>query len=205
MTKKKTINCLLSRINNKLTSYKFTINTHNPQSQRLTRQPATQKTNFAFCTIIRNLQNYLRTYKPEIMYTKSDLKQFKRRGIKPEQIENQLENFKQGFDFVQIRDAATINNGIYGLNDEQADEFIRIFEERMNSLKIVKMVPASGSASRMFKTLNTFFNTYTGSDEDYLKFRQDKEPGSIFSFFEKVKEFPFYPHLKEAVYKDRLD
>ena len=130
------------------------------------------------------------------MYTKSDLKQFKRRGIKPEQIENQLENFKQGFDFVQIRDAATINNGIRGLNDEQANEFIRIFEDRMNSLKIVKMVPASGSASRMFKTLNTFFNTYTGSDEDYLKFRQDKEPGSIFSFFEKLKEFPFYPHLK---------
>lgn len=139
------------------------------------------------------------------MYTKSDLKQFKRRGIKPEQIENQLENFKQGFDFVQIRDAATINNGIHGLNDEQANEFIRIFEDRMNSLKIVKMVPASGSASRMFKTLNTFFNTYTGSDEDYLKFRQDKEPGSIFSFFEKLKEFPFYPHLKEALYKDRLD
>lgn len=139
------------------------------------------------------------------MYTKSDLKQFRRRGIKPEQIENQLENFKKGFDFVQIQDAATINNGIHGLNDEQADEFIRIFEERMNSLKIVKMVPASGSASRMFKTLNTFFNTYTGSDEDYLKFRQDKEPGSIFSFFEKLKEFPFYPHLKEVLYKDRLD
>lgn len=53
------------------------------------------------------------------MYTKSDLKQFKRRGIKPEQIENQLENFKQGFDFVQIRVAATINNGIYGLKDDK--------------------------------------------------------------------------------------
>ncbi len=139
------------------------------------------------------------------MYTKSDLKQFKRRGIKPEQIENQLENFKKGFDFVQIRDAATINNGIHSLNDEQADEFIRIFEEKRNTLKMVKMVPASGSASRMFKALNTFFNTYTGSDEDYLKYRQDKEPGSIFSFFEKLKEFPFYPHLKEALYKDRHD
>ena len=159
MTKKKTINCLLLRINYKLTNYKFTTSACNFQGQKLSRQSITYKTNFAFCTIIRNLQNYLRTYKPEIMYTKSDLKQFKRRGIKPEQIENQLENFKQGFDFVQIRDAATINNGIHGLNDEQANEFIRIFEDRMNSLKIVKMVPASGSASRMFKTLNTFFNT----------------------------------------------
>lgn len=96
------------------------------------------------------------------MYTKSDLKQFKRRGIKPEQIENQLENFKQGFDFVQIRDAATINNGIYGLNDEQADEFIRIFEERMNSLKIVKMVPASGSASRMVQNAKYVFQHVHG-------------------------------------------
>ena len=139
------------------------------------------------------------------MYTKSDLKQFKRRGIKPEQIDNQLENFKQGFNFVQIRDAATIGNGIHSLNDEQADEFIRIFEEKRNTLKIMKMVPASGSASRMFKTLNAFFNTYTGSDEDYLNLRLNKEPGTIFSFFEKLKEFPFYSHLREALYKDRFD
>ena len=118
------------------------------------------------------------------MYTKSDLKQFKRRGIKPEQIDSQLENFKNGFNFVQIRDAATIGNGIHSLNDEQADEFIRIFEEKRNTLKIMKMVPASGSASRMFKTLNSFLNTYTGSDEDYLNFRLHTEPGSIFSFFE---------------------
>ena len=151
------------------------------------------------------MPDYYITYKPEIMYTKSDLKQFKRRGIKPEQIDSQLENFKNGFNFVQIRDAATIGNGIHSLNDEQADEFIRIFEEKRNTLKIMKMVPASGSASRMFKTLNSFLNTYTGSDEDYLNFRLHKEPGSIFSFFEKLKEFPFYTHLKEALYKDRFD
>ena len=137
------------------------------------------------------MPDYYITYKPEIMYTKSDLKQFKRRGIKPEQIDSQLENFKNGFNFVQIRDAATIGNGIHSLNDEQADEFIRIFEEKRNTLKIMKMVPASGSASRMFKTLNSFLNTYTGSDEDYLNFLLHKEPGSIFSFFEKLKEFPF--------------
>lgn len=151
------------------------------------------------------MRDYYITYKPKIMYTKSDLKQFKRRGIKPEQIDSQLENFKKGFDFVQIRDAATIGNGIHSLNDEQADEYIRIFEEKRNTLKIMKMVPASGSASRMFKTLNTFFNTYTGTDEEYLNYRQNKEPGSLFSFFEKLKEYPFYPHLKEALYKDRLD
>lgn len=139
------------------------------------------------------------------MYTKSDLKQFKRRGVKVDQIDKQIDNFKTGFNSVQIQDAATISNGIHSLDEKQANEFIRIFEEKKNSLKMVKMVPASGSASRMFKTLNAFLVNYTGSDEDYLKYRQDKEPGSIFSFFEKLKEFPFHSHLREALYKDRYD
>ena len=34
------------------------------------------------------------------MYTKEDLKEFKRRKIKPEQIDKQIENFKKGFEFV---------------------------------------------------------------------------------------------------------
>ena len=139
------------------------------------------------------------------MYTKNDIKQFRHRGIKLVQIDKQIENFKKGFGFVKLQDAATLRNGIKSLTEEEENNYISIFENKKDALDMVKMVPASGSASRMFKTLNTFYNTYTGSDEDYLNFRQNKEPGTIFSFFEKLKEFPFYPHLKEALYKDMLD
>lgn len=139
------------------------------------------------------------------MYTKNDIKQFKRQGIKTEQIDQQLENFKKGFEFVKLQDAATIHNGIKNLNKEEENYFMQLFENKRHDLNMVKMVPASGSATRMFKTLNTFLATYTGSDEDYLNFRKNKEPGTIYSFFEKIKEFPFFPHLKEALYKDRLD
>ena len=41
MTKKKTINCLLLRINYKLTNYKFTTSACNFQSQKLSRQSIT--------------------------------------------------------------------------------------------------------------------------------------------------------------------
>ena len=139
------------------------------------------------------------------MYTKNDIRQFKHLGIKTEQIDQQITHFKQGFEFVKLQDAATINNGIRSFTEEELAAFIQLFEDKRSSLDMIKMVPASGSATRMFKTLNSFLNTYTGSEEDYLNFRQHKEPGTMFSFFEKINEFPFYAHLKEALYKDRLD
>lgn len=46
------------------------------------------------------------------MYTKEDLKSFKQRGVKTEQIERQLDNFKKGFSPVNLSAPATIGNGI---------------------------------------------------------------------------------------------
>ena len=45
-------------------------------------------------------------------YTKEDLKVFKHRDIKPEQIDRQLANFEKGFDYVDLSEPATIGNGI---------------------------------------------------------------------------------------------
>lgn len=139
------------------------------------------------------------------MLTKSDNKQLKKNGIKPEQIEKQLENFKRGFEFIRLQDAATLGKGIQVISEEDAEKYRNIYKEKRTQLEMVKMVPASGSASRMFKALNTFMATYTGSDDDYLNYRQDKEPGSIYSFFEKLKEYPFYARLTEVLYEDHLD
>lgn len=41
-------------------------------------------------------------------YTKEDLKVFKHRDIKPEQIDRQLANFEKGFDYVDLSEPATI-------------------------------------------------------------------------------------------------
>lgn len=139
------------------------------------------------------------------MYKKSDTKQFKRLGIKTEQINEQLERFKTGFDFIRLHNAATTEDGIKQVAEEDMERLISLYKQKKGSVSAVKMVPASGSASRMFKVLNNFMATYTESDEDYLKYKQNKEPGSIYSFFEKIKEYPFFAHLREELYKDHLD
>lgn len=139
------------------------------------------------------------------MYTKTDIKQFKKRGVKPEEVDRQVENFRRGFAPVVVEEAATVGNGIHALTRDEAETFARHFEDLKDKTEMVKFVPASGSATRMFKLLNSFRARYTGSDEDYLRFLREKEPGTMYSFFAKLKEYPFYHHLKAALHEDRLD
>lgn len=139
------------------------------------------------------------------MYTKEDLKEFKDRGIKREQIDRQVENFRQGFDYVNLMEPATIGNGIKTVPAEEENYLVDLYEEGMQNAEIVKMVPASGSATRMFKSLFTFLENYTGSAEDFLKLVHDTEPNGMHEFFTHLNEFPFYSRLKDAMWEQGKD
>ena len=141
----------------------------------------------------------------KVIYTKEDLKDFKHRGIKQEQVNQQLENFKKGFGYVRLSEPAVIGNGIKIIPAEEENYLIDLYEKGSQKADVIKMVPASGSASRMFKTLFSFMETYKGDTEEFLKFVQDKAPNSMHEFFLHLNEFPFYEHLKSIMWKDSRD
>ena len=120
------------------------------------------------------------------MYTKEDLAQFKQRGIKAEAIDSQLANFEKGFDYVNLSEAATIGNGIIQVQPEEEERLVDTYDKACEKLDILKMVPASGSATRMFKDLYAFMDNYHGTTEEFLDLVQHKEPGTIHYFFEKM-------------------
>ncbi len=62
-----------------------------------------------------------------------------------------IENFKKGFPFLKVVAPATPKQGILVMNDAQITEAIEAYD-RFDG-KVVKFVPASGAASRMFKDL----------------------------------------------------
>ncbi len=62
-----------------------------------------------------------------------------------------IENFKKGFPFLKVVAPATPGKGIVVMNDARIEEAIKAYEGF--SGKVVKFVPASGAASRMFKDL----------------------------------------------------
>lgn len=139
------------------------------------------------------------------MYTKEDLKEFKSRDIKREQIEQQIGNFRKGFEYIHLIEPATIGNGIKIIPADEENFLIDLYEKGIQKAEVVKMVPASGSATRMFKALFTFMETYTGSTEDFLEFVQDTDPSSMHEFFMHLNEFPFYARLKNIMWEDGKD
>ena len=90
------------------------------------------------------------------MLTDKDLAQLKDHEIDTETIYRQLESFRQGFPFLNIDRAAVAGDGILRL-DPQTQQLLREqFSARRNHLHIVKFVPASGAATRMFKEMFAF-------------------------------------------------
>ncbi|MBQ7149554.1 MAG: DUF4301 family protein [Prevotella sp.] len=112
----------------------------------------------------------------------TDKKQIASRGINEQQVENQLKQFEQGFPFLKLEAAASIGKGIIAPNDDERNQYIEKWNSyKANGHKVVKFVPASGAASRMFKDMFAFLN----APYDVPTTPFEKE------FFENIKKFAF--------------
>lgn len=123
------------------------------------------------------------------MFTPEDLSLLQRKGILPERVEAQLNAFKQGFPYLKLKDSARIGEGILVVQDESADRYIHVWDNYLHENKrILKFVPASGAASRMFKDLFEFL----GSD------RLEPETDFEKKFFTNIRHFAFYNDLQSV-------
>lgn len=95
-------------------------------------------------------------------FSKHDLAVIKEHGKTPEQVSEELEMIKNGFPFLEIVRAATPGDGIFVLNQSMEKTAADLWSEYVSEgNRIMKMVPASGAASRMFKELAAFANGNT--------------------------------------------
>ena len=118
-----------------------------------------------------------------------DLNQIKARGISEQQIEHQLEQIKNGFPFLKLEAAAAIGKGIMAPTDDEVKNYEQAWNEyKAEGHKIVKFVPASGAASRMFKNLFEFLSAEY--DKPTTKFEQ--------AFFDGIRDFAFFDDLNVA-------
>ncbi len=128
-----------------------------------------------------------------MVLSEADKKQLAAKGITEAQIEAQLKKFETGFPFLKLEGAAAIDKGIVAVSQQEADGYI----DAWNSYKaagrtIIKFVPASGAASRMFKNMFEF----VGADYN--------EPTTDFEkkYFANIEKFAFYDDLNDACRKN---
>jgi len=132
------------------------------------------------------------TPKTTIMLTKDDIALLSKKGITEKQIEEQLQSFAKGFPYLEIQSAASPEKGITGLSEELVAQYCQAWDNYLDGERqIVKFVPASGAASRMFKDLFEFLDS------------TENAPQSAFEkkFFEQIKQFAFYNDLNDACVK----
>jgi len=135
------------------------------------------------------------------MYTDTDLFQIEKMGISLETIENQINNFKTGFPFVDLVAPATPADGIRKYNEEEIEFLNEFYTAESQKHQLVKFVPASGAASRMFKHLFEFNEKYHGREEDLVVFEKDKGFNSVYHFIQNIQKFAFYHELKSVLEK----
>lgn len=116
------------------------------------------------------------------MFTEADKKQIESRGMTVEQVERQLVQHKEGFPFLKIEAAAAVGKGIIAPDATAQKEAEQAWEDyKREGHKVVKFVPASGAASRMFKNMFAFLS----ADYDTPQTEFEK------TFFDNIKKFAF--------------
>jgi len=123
------------------------------------------------------------------MLSQKDLEQIAEKGITEEQVNSQLNEFKTGFPFLKLEAAAGIGRGVAAPDSSERAKFIEAWDKyKGGSHKVVKFVPASGAASRMFKNMFAFVEAeYDMPTTDFEK-----------AYFDNIEKFAFYDELDKA-------
>ncbi|MFR9649947.1 MAG: DUF4301 family protein [Rikenellaceae bacterium] len=126
------------------------------------------------------------------MFTQEDLAQISGHGLTVDKVESQISNFKSGFPFLSITRAASVGDGIVKLTVDDVDRLSTLYASKRDELSVVKFVPASGAATRMFKELFEFVE-------------QDKRGAGIDKLLSNIDKFAFYPELKSLLAQGASD
>ena len=110
-------------------------------------------------------------------------------GLTPAALETQLKNFREGFPFLPVTRAASCGDGIRVLDAAGIEQAAARYDRAKESLRVVKFVPASGAATRMFKDLFEFV-------------REGRRTAVVGELLANRRRFAFWPELRTIIGDD---
>jgi hypothetical protein len=138
------------------------------------------------------------------MFTEKNRQQIKTHGLSETDVKRQLNIFKEGIPFADVVAPASANNGIEVFSEEEQQHFANLFEKNKDNLDLLKFVPASGAATRMFKFLHQFLENYD-PNENIDEFLQKEENKNLNLFFNSIDDFAFSYLVKNKLEEKHPD
>ncbi|MDG1900826.1 MAG: DUF4301 family protein [Bacteroidales bacterium] len=139
------------------------------------------------------------------MFTTKDINQINKRGLTEDMAHQQISNFEKGFPYMDLLAPVSEGNGLIIFSETEVKKLEDYFLEKHENYKIIKFVPASGAASRMFKDLYEFRQSFENSKECINIFNENEDLIPVKFFFKNIKKFAFYAQLKEQMLNDGLE
>ena len=133
------------------------------------------------------------------MLTKKDIAQIESHGLTIKKVVRHLETFAKGIPPTQIVTAASAGNGIEVYTTATQKELIGYYERYKSEKTIVKFVPASGAATRMFKFLFEFLETYNPEAETFNRFVKNGNHSEIETFAKSLGDFAFVNEVRKKI------
>jgi nicotinamide riboside kinase len=130
-----------------------------------------------------------------------DFVQIYQHGIPVENIKRQLAIFKNGIPKMQLISAATFNKGIVKFSEKEFSEKAAFFDQEKSKFKLLKFVPASGAASRMFKFLSVFLSDFKIGEETINAYVNRKKDTDLAVFIVGMNKFAFFKTIDEQLKK----
>ena len=128
------------------------------------------------------------------MLSPSDELTLENKGIDKTTVQEQLNAFATGFPYLEIKNAAEPGKGVIRMNENEISETLDCWEKYLQTnVSVIKFVPASGAASRMFKDLFEFLE---GANNEPMKAFEKK-------FFADIEKFAFYEELNQVCIKNK--
>jgi hypothetical protein len=121
-------------------------------------------------------------------FSDDDLKAIDAKGIDVQEVLRQLETFRRGGKPVRLMKPALAGDGIVQILPEEKEQLVSIHNKAAERGRMLKFIPASGMASRMFKNWHKWYQQGRfDSDESASKLLQN------------VGQFAFYDDLREVI------
>ena len=141
-------------------------------------------------------------------FSDQDIKEIKQMGMSLIEVQSQIERFKKGASYLKLDRPCTIGDGIRSIPEEEARRLAALYQDLGPARGLTKFVPASGAASRMFKTLlrchRVHEQLHRGTIASLAQ-KGDQDSYYLLTFMDHVRDFAFYGDLVSAMAKDGID
>ncbi|MDY6845021.1 MAG: DUF4301 family protein [Thermodesulfobacteriota bacterium] len=142
------------------------------------------------------------------IFSPNDIKQISTLGITEEQVRLHIDFFRKKPSYLKLNRPCTIGDGIRTIQKDEIQNLIAFHEDAARKGRLLKFVPASGAASRMFKVLLQFKELKQNLKRVTIAKKakeKDKILQEMLLSIDGIKRFAFWNDLKSVMKTSGID